>query len=343
MSDRRYSPVLILIAAAVMAYGVYELENPAWLHGGPPEPYDDVFAIAVDPANPDIIYAGIGRYYDGRYGGVFKSTDGGKSWEDLRAPENTIFTISGNPRNDSIVYAGGGRLYRSPDRGRSWVLIEDVPPGIRSIAVDPATGAVYVGCLYDELGWREGQQYPCFFRSTDSGITWESIELPGTYVPTSITSIAISKGVIYAGGRGLYKSTDGGKSWMLLEGAPHDIRAVAVSAVNPDMVYAATPDSLFKSSDGGATWEEVTVPLSGTVISTVALNPSNAKVIYVGTLPETARGCQGVLKSSDGGSSWEEMNKGLRGCGARSINTIEISAGMIYIGTYEGIFYRKVE
>jgi len=336
----RYLLISILVAA-VLAYGIYEFKSPRWTHSGPPEPYDDVFAIAVDPANPKIIYAGIGRYYEGRYGGVFKSIDGGRSWEDLEGPQNTIFAISVNPRNGSIVYAGGGRLYRSTGGGRSWVLIEDVPPGIRSIAVDPE-GVIYVGCLYDELGWREGERYPCFFRSTD-GVTWENVELPGRYAPISITSIAISKGVIYAGGSGLYKSTDGGKSWVLLESAPHDIRVVAVDAVNPDIVYAATLKAVFKSSDGGATWEKVAVPLNDAMISTIALNPSNPEVIYVGTITQTTRRCKGILESSDGGVTWGEMNKGLRGCGARSINAIEIADGRIYIGTYEGIFYRRLD
>ena len=75
--------------------------------------------LAVDPADPDIVYAGL------REGGVRRSVDGGRSWDDCELPEPGVFSLAVSAA-DGAVYAGTepSRLFRSDDRGESWRELE---------------------------------------------------------------------------------------------------------------------------------------------------------------------------------------------------------------------------
>jgi hypothetical protein len=71
--------------------------------------------LAVDPADADIVYAGL------REGGVRRSVDGGRSWTDCKLPESAVFSLAVSAA-DGAVYAGSepSRLFRSHDQGESW-------------------------------------------------------------------------------------------------------------------------------------------------------------------------------------------------------------------------------
>src|SRR5690349_4995739 len=75
--------------------------------------------LAVDPADPDVVYAGLGD------GGVRRSVDGGRNWIDCRLPEAGVFSLAVSAA-DGVVYAGTepSRLFRSDDRGESWRELE---------------------------------------------------------------------------------------------------------------------------------------------------------------------------------------------------------------------------
>ncbi|TEU12441.1 MAG: tetratricopeptide repeat protein [Anaerolineales bacterium] len=88
-----------------------------------------ISALVIDPKNPDIIYAGTGDRDNLANDGIYKSTDGGKTWKSISAglPLNpsgrhySILTIAIDPNDSQIIYAGGyGGLYRSTDGGNSW-------------------------------------------------------------------------------------------------------------------------------------------------------------------------------------------------------------------------------
>ena len=75
--------------------------------------------LAVDPADPDVVYAGL------REGGVRRSVDGGQNWVDCKLPEPGVFSLAVSAA-DEAVYAGTepSRLFRSDDRGESWSELE---------------------------------------------------------------------------------------------------------------------------------------------------------------------------------------------------------------------------
>ena len=88
-----------------------------------------ISALVIDPKSPDTIYAGTGDRANLANDGIYKSTDGGKTWKSISAglPLNpsgrhySILTIAIDPNDSQTIYAGGfGGLYRSTDGGNSW-------------------------------------------------------------------------------------------------------------------------------------------------------------------------------------------------------------------------------
>jgi photosystem II stability/assembly factor-like uncharacterized protein len=97
----------------------------------PSLPYSDlrISTLVIDPKNPDIIYAGTGDRDNLANDGIYKSTDGGRTWQSINAglpvdPSGrhySILTIAIDPTDSQTIYAGGfGGLYKSIDGGQSW-------------------------------------------------------------------------------------------------------------------------------------------------------------------------------------------------------------------------------
>jgi len=117
-------------------------------------------ALAIDPANPQTIYAGTGD-------GVFMSTNGGQSWTAVNKSAY-VYCLAINPTNPQIVYAGtiGGGVFMSTDGGQSWAAVNSglTSPWISSIAIDPANPqTIYAGA--------DGG----VFMSTDGGQSWTKV------------------------------------------------------------------------------------------------------------------------------------------------------------------------
>lgn len=171
--------------------------------------------LAVDPADPATVYAGL------LGGGVRRTRDGGRSWDDCRLPADDVFSLAVS-RADGAVFAGTepSALYRSDDQGETWReltgLLElpsrpkwSFPPRpwtshVRWVAPNPHDADVLLAGI--ELGG--------LMRSTDGGETWED-HRPGAQ--RDVHSLAwhpLAKGVAYeAGGGGAAWSEDWGETW----------------------------------------------------------------------------------------------------------------------------------
>jgi photosystem II stability/assembly factor-like uncharacterized protein len=227
--------------------------------------------LAIDPNNPDVVWVGTGEaniFRSSNAGcGVFKTTDGGKSWN-IMGLENTftIGRIRVNPQNSDIVYvAATGHewtpneergLFKTIDGGKRWikVLYVDQNTGVYDLVLDPKDPNV-IYCT-----------------------TWERIRQkwndPRTY-ETTVNS-------------GIWKSTDGGKDWNKInEGLPAPNKrgriGIDIAVSNPKVLYAyvdnyetaykATPGetdsygrqkadvikgaTVYRTDDAGATWKQV--------------------------------------------------------------------------------------
>lgn len=241
-----------------------------------------VSAIAIDPENPNILYAGTGEVYNvedsapnvafrttrGTYGiGILKSTDGGTNWSkcldwgygELRGVQD----IKLNPKRSATVYAATSEgLLRSYDAGATWKTVLDKRMAV-DIELHPSdTNRIFVTC-----GSLDDQDVSGVYRSVDAGNTFAKLAggLPATY--TGKTLLALSPNVpntLYASmgdafaQKGLYKTTNGGDNWVRISGQDvctyqgwysHD---VAVNPLNPNILIWVGIDT-WKSVNGGST------------------------------------------------------------------------------------------
>ncbi len=230
-----------------------------------------VLALAVDPADTDVVYAGSDR--------VSKSTDGGHNWKTVFPPHPTryprenvsalaiaptrpeaIYAITGEFANPSATPANGPfSIYKSTDAGTTWRATVAVRGSVTTtaLAVDPR----HPTTVYAAVGGN-------VLKSTNAGETWQSIAkgLPIADRGGGVKALAVDPrrtGTVYAAlsQGGIYKTTNGGQSWTPAIDTPlFFMYAVAVDPARPATIYAAgeseTGDGprILRSTNGGRTW-----------------------------------------------------------------------------------------
>jgi len=164
-----------------------------------------VIDLAVDPCDPQIVYAATGNK------GLLKSFDGGRSWRKLNQAESTviILSVAVNPFDPNVIYAGAERmgLYRSDDAGTTWQLsMEGMPLETRvgDIVFDPQNEKI----VYTS------DHFSGVYRSSDSGRTWRQVN-------SALRTRAINRLAISGDGLHLYAATEGGGVYRLdINGVP---------------------------------------------------------------------------------------------------------------------------
>jgi photosystem II stability/assembly factor-like uncharacterized protein len=211
--------------------------------------------LAVDPADGDVVYAGL------RGGGVRRTDDGGESWVDCALPEPGVFSLAVGAA-DGTVYAGTepSRLFRSDDRGSSWRALDALlelpsrphwrfPPRpwtshVRWIAPSPLDPDLLLAGI--ELGG--------LMRSTDGGASWQD-HRPGAQPDVhSLVWHPHAPGRAYeAGGGGSAFSTDAGETWQPAdEGRDRNYTwSVAVDPADPEWWYVSASTGPFAAHGGG--------------------------------------------------------------------------------------------
>ena len=203
--------------------------------------------LAVDPADPDVVYAGL------REGGVRRTSDGGRTWAGCALPAPGVFSVAVSPA-DGAVYAGTepSALFRSEDGGGSWrelTALLDLPSRptwsfpprpwtshVRWIAPNPYDGDLLLVGI--ELGG--------LMRSSDGGASWQD-HRPGAQ--RDVHSLAwhprVEGRAYEAGGGGTAWSDDGGETWRPAD-AGRDRNYTWALAVDPD-----DPDAWYVSASTG--------------------------------------------------------------------------------------------
>jgi photosystem II stability/assembly factor-like uncharacterized protein len=227
-------------------------------------------------------------------GGVWKTSNGGMSWESVfdDQPVSSIGSVALAPGNPNVVFVGSGEanirgnvgegngIYRSRDAGKNWDHVWEAEGQIGTIVVSPTDdNVIFAAALGSPFGAGPDRG---IYRSTDGGDTWEQV----LYVDedTGASDVAFDESnpnILFAGmwqtrrypwdmisggpGSGLYMSRDGGDSWDKLEGGglPEGIWGkvgVRVAPSDPNRVYAvieAEDGGLFRSDNGGDTWKHI--------------------------------------------------------------------------------------
>lgn len=247
-------------------------------------------SIALDPSDPDIIYAATGAYTRDSNGEVLKSIDRGSTWTatNLRPPTGEPVRMGANenwrwagerlavdPNNRRIVYFGSrlDGLYRSGDGAKTWSQVTTFPT----------------------KGTNGGIAFVVFDRRSDQG------DRPATK----------SSQVLYTGvmGSGVYRSEDGGKSWSLLASGPdpsqNPQQAVVASDGTLYVTFFTSPSnpqgSVWKYQSGK--WTQIT-PETGRNYSAIAGDAHDPNTLMVATYPFSP---EGLYRSTDGGDHWQTV------------------------------------
>lgn len=251
------------------------------------EDSERIASIIVNPNNSQEIYVGVlgALWGDSDERGVYKSIDGGSSWEKLLYldAKTGCADLTMDPTDPNILYAsmwefrrtgwsfesGGSNsaLYKSIDGGKTWDKIHNGFPsgnlGRLAIAVAPSNPNVLYTAIEAEEDARKG-----LYRSDDAGKSWEQLnnDFGITVRPFYFSRIVVdpkNEDVVVKGGLTGSISRDGGKTFKNLGNMHSDIHDIAFNINNSDVMYVGTDGGVYRTWDGGTTMEIVqNLPLS---------------------------------------------------------------------------------
>ncbi|PIP18142.1 MAG: hypothetical protein COX43_00350 [Parcubacteria group bacterium CG23_combo_of_CG06-09_8_20_14_all_35_9] len=238
-----------------------------------------VSSIAVDPESKNIIYAVLGNK-------IFKTTDGGESWEKvyMETEEGKVITcIVIDSYDPAKVYAGtsGGNLLRSTDYGKSWVALKMFKDKVVKILINKNdTRIVYVAIRKKGL-----------FKISPKQEDWQDVtkEIEKLKEAREVKDVILdptkNDAILYVSSYGLFRSDDGGETWknIKLLTAPNTVNifSLAINPQNSKEIYYSTPSAIYKTEDGGENWRTLFSPSERAPV-TILVNPDDPNVIYLG-------------------------------------------------------------
>ncbi|MEN1785108.1 MAG: hypothetical protein AAGF77_08210 [Bacteroidota bacterium] len=243
--------------------------------------------IIVNPNNSNEIYVGVlgALWGDNEERGVYKSNDGGTTWEQLLyvGPGTGCADLAMDPTDPNVLYAsmwefrrtgwsfasGGDKsaLYKSVDAGKTWNKIHNGFPagqlGRLAIAVAPSNPKVLYTVIEAEKDEKKG-----LYRSDDAGASWKQLnnDFGITVRPFYFSRIVVDpkdENVVLKAGLSGSISRDGGKTFKSFGNMHSDIHDFVFDIHNSDMIYVGTDGGVYRTWDGGNTMEIVeNLPLS---------------------------------------------------------------------------------
>ncbi|MCU1280813.1 MAG: hypothetical protein JWM53_4359, partial [bacterium] len=264
--------------------GVYRSADGgvSWHHVGL-EGTRHIGEILVDPRDPNVVLVGaLGHLFGpSPERGVFRSTDGGKSWRRTLAIDDAtgVVDLAADPTDARVVFAAawqarvhpwlsyftpivgpGSAIYRSGDGGVTWKRLTghglpDGDLGRIGLAVAHGPGGARV---YATVG-AKNRGKAGLYRSDDSGATWRLANADGALAGNYFSRLTVAPGdpeTLYVMGRSIQRSRDGGKSFTIVKGAPggDDYHDLWINPKHPDHMISASDQGAVITVDGGATW-----------------------------------------------------------------------------------------
>ena len=261
------------------------------------QPTSTIGDIAIAPSDPSIVWVGTGeannRQSSSWGDGVYKSTDGGKTWTHMGLDRTMhIGRIVISSADPNVVYvAAEGNLwgpskdrgvYKTTDGGKTWtnVLFVNDDTGVSDIAMSPASPGTLIACAYQRrrtaYGYNGSGPGSALYKTTDGGATWKRIE----------------KGLPYAAEESMEAGAPAGSGASENPAATRELEREQTGRIgvdyyrhNPNVVYAVIEHAnggVYRSEDGGDTWTKMSsTDPRGSYYSQVRVDPNNDQRIWV--------------------------------------------------------------
>ncbi len=255
--------------------------------------------------------------YEGLYGGVFVSVDGGLAWS-LRANEEALLgrnlhSLTASPRGAVVFGASEDAILKSADAGKTWSALPVPRPltrngqpvasarrnrihALRAISpdLDQAKVVLFAGT---DAG---------LFRSSNLGTTWEQLKATGLTGIPILAVYAPSSGASRLAVRtaaGLFISGDLGRTWQpaMLPDSSYYLYDLALPASREVAILAATSRGLLRSADEGAHWKLVTEGVPAATVDSVRFNPEQKLEAFLVQFNT-------VYRTVDGGETWRSLS-----------------------------------
>ncbi len=250
-------------------------------------------------------------------GGIFKSIDGGKTWQQKvkidkkhSIASKNIISIAADPNDANIIYIGtkGDGIYKTVDGGEIWFKIGDEnktlnpKASVYDIVVDSKDNRyIYIAVFQENTGK--------VLKSSNQGKSWYEIylsqapkdivlDIESDFFDTRNLYLATSNG-------GFFKSTNYGASWELKTFFESSIEKIILDPKNTRTIWLISGNQIYKSDNKGNDWRSFEKQLknvgSNSKLTALAIDPSNPNCVYTGS-------SQGIFKTIDGGNFWSKVN-----------------------------------
>jgi len=325
-----------IVFAGVASGGVWKTVN----NGTTWEPVFDkagvstVGDIAIAPSDPSIVWVGSGepnnRQSSSWGDGIYKSTDGGKTWKNMGLAETRhIGRVLVHPKNPDVVYVAAlGHLwgpnpergvYKTVDGGKTWsqVLKISNDTGISDIAMDPESPDTLYAAAYERrrtpFGFNGGGSESAIYKTTDGGVSWKKLskglpyESGGETGRIGLDVYRKDPNIVYALVQhekgGIYRSEDKGETWHKMSDTdprPSYYSQVRIDPTN-DLRIWVLGASMYFSEDGGKTFSTRRVQRIHGDFHALWIDPADPSHIIAGS-------DGGIHWSYDNGKTWDFLN-----------------------------------
>ena len=325
-----------IVYVGVAAGGVWKTTNngTTWEPVFDKEAVPTIGDIAIAPSDPSVVWVGSGepnnRQSSSWGDGIYKSTDGGKSWKNMGLAETRhIGRVVVNPKNPDVVYVAAlGHLwgpnpergvYKTNDGGKTWsqVLKISNDTGVSDIAMDPESPDTLYAAAYERrrtpYGFNGGGTESGIYKTTDGGASWKKLmkglpyENGGETGRIGLDIYRKDPNIVYALVQhekgGTFRSEDKGETWKKMGDTnprPSYYSQIRVDP-NNDLRIWECGAAMFFSEDGGKTFNNRRVQKIHGDFHALWIDPANSNHILAGS-------DGGIHWSYDNGKTWDFVN-----------------------------------
>ena len=274
--------------------GNWQLAGPSTMNGAWGINSGRITAIAVDPTNNQIVYAGAAQ------GGIWKTTNGGGTWTPLTDTQASLAvgSIALDPQNHLTIYVGTGE---------------------ENNAIDSYYGE---GILKSTDGGNTWTNYPGPFAGGGGG----GARIGGMAVQPNNSSVVLAAaGCCAPGNSGVYRSNNGGQTWtQVLNASGASAYNVVFDPNTPATAYASLDgQGVYKSINDGVTWTASNgsggsaLPLSGNGRFALIMDPNVSTTLWVAIASNANNNLAGLYRTTNGGDSWTNLPNTPQFCGGQ--------------------------